>query len=324
MMKAMVNTTFGGPGVFNLKQVPKPMPGKKDVLIKVHATSVNEADRFTRCGKPTRLLGLAGFFVGFFSPKNTILGWDVSGEVEAVGKSVTKFQPGDLVYGCQSVSKANAEYCCVNEDALGLKPSNLSHAQAATIPLAACTALCGFQLLNIKKGDSILILGASGGVGHFALQIAGWYTDEVTALCSTTHIDNAKQMGAKHVIDYTKEDFTKITEKYDVIFDCVGVNRNTKPYTYSRCKSHLADGGTFLTVDPGGYMLLAGAFYPACKGANCNATTENLDILTEKAESGAIKPIIDGTFSLENMAQAHEAFDAGHLHGKISVTILQD
>src|SRR5436305_6953001 len=218
LMKAIVNTHYGSPDVLQLKEVERPTPKDNEVLVKVHAASVNAAEWHLLRGKPF-LMRLMGF--GLLKPKNTILGAAMAGRVEAVGRNVKQLQPGDEIFG--DVSKcgwgAFAEYVCAREDALALKPANVTFEEAAAVPLAAVTALLGLRAKGqIQPGQQVLIHGAGGGVGTFAVQIAKAFGAEVTGVCSTRNVDMVRSLGADQVIDYTQEDFTKNGQRYDFIF----------------------------------------------------------------------------------------------------------
>ena len=229
-MKAIVYTHYGPPEVLKLEDVQKPVPQDDEVLVKVHAASANAADWHLMRGQPF-LMRLMGF--GLLKPKNTILGSDIAGRVEAVGRNVKQFQPGDEVFG--NIQGGFAEYVCAREDALVLKPANISFEEAAAVPLAALTALHGIRDKGqIKPGQKVLINGASGGVGTFAVQIAKYFWAEVTAVCSTEKMEMARSIGADHVIDYTQEDFTKSGWHYDLI---LGVNGFRSIFDYKRALS---------------------------------------------------------------------------------------
>ncbi len=315
-MKAIVYEEFGSADVLELKEVEKPTPKNDELLVKVHATSVNAIDIIFRSGAKM-LFGLTKLMAGFKKPKVNILGFDVSGEVESVGKKVTQFKEGDLIYGALKPSGANAEYVCVLEKSVAIKPANMSHEEAAAVPDTACTALHGLRdKVTIKEGQRVLIYGASGGVGTFAIQIARLFTPEVTAVCSTDKVSNAQSLGAKDVIDYTKEDFTKNGQIYDIIFDAVG----RKKISYDNCKNSLNENGTFVTVD-----LESVAFKQIrnkrIKSYLAPITTEKLDFLREQIEAGKIKSIIEKVFPLSQTAEAHKYYEKGHLKGKVVITI---
>ena len=315
-MKAIVYTKFGPPDVLQLKEVEKPVPKDNEVLIKVHATSVNAIDIIFRSGAKM-LFGLTKLMAGFKKPKCKILGFDASGEVESVGKNVKKFKKGDLIYGASQTPGANAEYFCIPEDNVAIKPANMSHEEAAAVPDTACTALTGLRdKVNIQDGQRVLIYGASGGVGSYAVQIARLYTTEVTAVCSTNKVSMAQSLGANSVIDYTKEDFTKNGQTYDVIFDAVG----RKKISYSNCKNSLDENGIFVTTD------LESVFFKRIlnkrvKSYLAPVTTEKLDFLRDNIEAGKIKSVIDKTFPLSQTAEAHRYYEEGHPKGKIAITM---
>ena len=231
-MKAIVQNDYGSPDALSLKEIDKPEVGEHDVLIRVHAASLNAGDYFTMKGSPW----LVRTSVGFPKPKDYVLGWDVAGCVEAVGSAVTNFQPGDEVY-C-ACSGAFAEYACAPEDTVGLKPANLTFAQAAAVPTAALTALRGLRDVGkVQPGQKVLINGASGGVGTFSVQIAKSLGAEVTGVCSTRNVEMVSEIGADHVVDYTREDFTQSGQQYDLILD------NVASRSFSDLRSALAPGG---------------------------------------------------------------------------------
>src|SRR5437588_1524918 len=237
-MRAIVYHTYGSPDVLKLEEVQKPVPQDDEVLVKVHATSVNAGDWHLLRAKPF-LMRLMGY--GLLKPKNSILGSDIAGRVEAVGRNVTQFQQDDEVFG--NIRGGLAEYVCAREDALVLKPANLSFEEAAAVPMAAVTALQGLRYKGqIQPGQKVLINGASGGVGTFAVQIAKSFGAEVTAVCSTRNVAMARSIGADHVIDYTQEDFTRNGQRYDLI---LGVNGYRPILAYRRA---LRPGGIYVMV----------------------------------------------------------------------------
>ena len=299
-MKAIVYTKYGPPDVLQLKEVEKPASKDDEVLIEVHAASVNAYDwhLLTADIFLVRLMG-----GGLLKPKNTIPGIDIAGRVETVGRNVKQFRPGDEVFGDISASSNGgfAEYVSVPESALVLKPANLSFEEAAAVPMAAVTALQGLRDKGqIQPGQKVLINGASGGVGTFAVQIAKYFGAEVTAVCSTRNVDLAHSLGADHVIDYTKEDFTNRGELYDFIFNAVG-KRKAKLL----CKKALTPNGKHITVDDGSPKV----------------HIEDLILLKELVEAGKIKPVIDRCYPLEQMAEAHRYVDRGHKKGNIVITV---
>src|SRR5260370_1455350 len=240
-MKAIVEHTYGSPNVLQLKEIEKPTPQDNEVLVHVHAASVNAADWHLMRGTPF----LARLENGLLKPKNTKLGADIAGRVEAVGRNVTQFQIGDEVFGALSLSVLGgfAEDVCAPEELLALKPAKVTFAQAAAVPVAAFTALQGLRNKGqIQPGQKVLINGASGGVGTFAVQIAKSFGTEVTGVCSTRNLDMVRSIGAGHVIDYTQADFTKNGQRYDLIYDAVG-NRSVSDY-----KRALSPQGTCVLV----------------------------------------------------------------------------
>jgi NADPH:quinone reductase-like Zn-dependent oxidoreductase len=316
-MKAIVYEKFGTPNVLELKEVDKPIPKSDEVLVKVYATSVNAIDIIFRSGAKM-LFGITKLMAGFKRPKVKILGFDVSGEVESVGNKVTRFEKGDLIYGALQSAGANAEYVCIPEGRAAKKPANMNHAEAAAVPDTACTALFGLMdKVSIQKGQKVLIYGASGGVGSYAIQIVRLFTSDVTAVCSTDKVKSAQSLGATAVIDYTKDDFTKNGQKYDVLFDAVG----RKKITYSMCKNSLARNGLFVTTDLES-VVFRYMFNKRVKSYLAPVTTEKLDFLRENIEAGKIKSIIDKEFPLSKTAEAHKAYEQGHLKGKIAVTVI--
>src|SRR5436305_3646774 len=238
-MKAIVYHTYGSPDVLKLEEVEKPTPKDNEVLVKVHAASVNAGDwAHLLRGKPF-LMRLMGF--GLLKPKHQILGTDIAGRVEAVGRNVKQFQPGDEVFG--SIRGGFAEYVCAREDSLVLKPANISFEQAASVPIAAVTALQGLRDKGrIQPGQKVLINGAAGGVGTFAVQIAKSFGAEVTGVCSTRNVDRVRSIGADQVIDYTQEDFTKTGQRYDIILDAVG------NHSLLACRRALNPKGIYVAV----------------------------------------------------------------------------
>lgn len=315
-MKAIAYEEFGSADVFELKDVEKPIPKDDELLVKVHATTVNAIDIIFRSGA-SLLFGFTKIMAGFRKPKCKILGFDVSGEVESVGNNVTKFKKGDLVYGAAQKPGANAEYFCIPEKIAAIKPANMTHVEAATVPDTGCVALTFLRdKVNISDGQRVLIYGASGGVGSYALQVARLYTNDVTAVCSTNKISNAKSLGAKSVIDYIKEDFTKNGQTYDVIFDAVG----RKKTSYKKCKNSLSKNGIFVTTD------LESVFFrriwdKKVKSGWGATNAEKLDFLRENIEAGRIKSVIDKTFPLNQTADAHRYYEEGHPKGKIVIAI---
>jgi len=322
-MKAIVNTKYGSPEVLQLKEVEKPVPGENEVLVKVHAASMNAADWHLMRAKPF----IARFAFGLFRPKHTILGADIAGVVEAVGKDVKLFKVGDEVFG--DISECGwggfAEYTCAHEKALAKKPSNVSFEQAAAVPLAANTALQGLRTTGkIKPGQKVLINGASGGVGTYAVQIAKLLGAEVTAVCSSKNMEMVRSLGADHVIDYSREDFTKNGIKYDLILAANGYNciRDYK-HSLSAQGNYVMSGGTNKQLFQ---ALLLGPLLSEKKGRQLTALMskpdrDNLQYLKDQLAMGKIVPVIDRTFSLAEVPDAMRYLEEGHARGKIVINM---
>ena len=326
-MKAIVYTEYGSPDVLHLKDVAKPVPADDEVLVKVHAVSVNAADLHLLRADPF-LIRLSS---GFLKPKHTILGSDIAGRVEAVGSNAKQFKPGDEVFGDISACGWGgfAEYGCVREDALALKPTNLSFEQAAVVPMAAVTALQGIRHAGqIRPGQKALINGASGGVGTFAVQLAKSFGAEVTAVCSTRNLETARSIGADHVIDYTKEDFATNGQQYDLILAANG-DRSISDY-----KRALSPTGVY--VQTGGSMgqmtqaMIQGPWISMTgskKMSNMGVAKPNqsdLVLMKELLESGKVKPVIDRCYPLSEVPAALRYLEEGHAQGKVVITVAQN
>jgi len=323
-MKAILQTKYGPPDVLQLKEVEKPSPTETQVLVKVHAASVNALDwrPFEMSPILVRLMGgLMGG--GLLKPKDTSMGVDVAGRVEAVGGSVKQFQPGDEVFG---VAKgAFAEYACAAENKLALKPANLSFEAAAAVPIAAFTALQGLRDKGrIQPGQKVLIYGASGGVGTFAVQIAKAFGAEVTAVCSTRNLDIARSIGADHVIDYMREDFTKDGQHYDLI---LAVNGYHPILDYRRSLSPsgicVVLGGSMAQIFQG---LLLGPLVSRIgskKIGNMLARSNQKDLvfMRELLEAGKVVPVIDRCYPLSEVAEAIRYLVEEHAQGKVVITV---
>jgi NADPH:quinone reductase-like Zn-dependent oxidoreductase len=329
-MKAVVYTRFGPPDVLEIRDIKKPAPNDDQVLVKVRAASVNPLDWHFMEGTPyvMRLM-----MVGIRKPKDPRLGVDYAGTVEAVGKNVTQFKPGDEVFGNRS--GAFAEYLCARPDrAIALKPANMTFEQAAAVPVAGLTALQGLRDKgHVQPGQKVLINGASGGVGTFAVQIAKTFGAEVTGVCSGRNADMVRSLGADHVIDYTKEDFSKGDERYDVILDNVG----TQPL--SRFRRVLKPNGICVMIGGGGpndgrwvgpmtRPLKAKVMSPFISQKMgmmmAQANKEDLNILADLMQSGKVTPVIDRMYPLSQIADAIRYLELGHARGKVIITIAQD
>lgn len=317
-MKAIVYTEYGSPDVLHLKEVVKPTPKDNEVLVEIYAASANAADWHLMRAEPF----LARLENGLLKPKNTKLGADIAGRVEAVGRNVTQFQVGDDVFGSMPLDVLGgfAEYVCANEDLLALKPARLTFEQAAAVPLAAFTALQGLRDKGqIQQGQRVLINGASGGVGTFAVQIAKSFGTEVTGVCSTRNLDMVHSIGADHVIDYTKEDFTKNGQHYDLIFDAVG-NRSVSDYQRALSPDGICSVAGFTSLSRFfQVMLMGGKKIGLMETAKGNK--KDLHIIKELLEAGKVVPVIDRCFPLSEVAGAIRYLEAGHAQGKVVITV---
>lgn len=322
-MKAIIVEQYGTPDVMEFKDVEKPTPKDNEVLVKVYAASINMADWHLL----TADIFLVRLEMGLLKPKNKILGADMAGRVEAVGKNVTQFQPGDEIFGdlARSGFGSLAEYVAVPEDVLALKPVNLTFEEAAAYPMAAVTALQGLRDMGkIQPGHKVLIQGASGGVGSFAVQIAKVLGAEVTAVCSTPNIELVRSLGADHVIDYTKEDFTKNGKQYDLILAVNGYHpiNDYKRALTSKGIYVMAGGATKQMFE----ALLRSSFISEKNGRKLGVLTalpkqEDLVYLKGLTEAGKLKPVIDKRFPLNEAAHALRYLGEGHARGKVVITV---
>lgn len=319
-MKAMVYNEYGPPEVMQLRETEKPVPKDNEVLIKIYATSVSSGDSRLRRADPFAVR----IFNGLTKPRKvTVLGNEFAGEIEATGKDVKLFRTGDKVFGQTGLTLgANAEYKCLPEDGtIALKPSNLTYEEAAVIPFGGGTALHFLRKGNIKSGQKVLVYGASGSVGTAAVQLARYFGAEVTCVCSTANIALVKSLGAEKVVDYTKEDFTKTGNTYDIIMDTTGKSH------FSGCINSLKPEGVYLRVV---HMALS----PVLRGLWTSITSkrkviggiaaelkENLVFLKELIEAGKFKPVIDRVYQLEQIGEAHRYVDNGHKKGNIAITV---
>ncbi len=319
-MKAIMFTKYGPPDVLQLREVEKPAPNDGEVLVEIHAASANPADYHRMRGGLARLVGWL-----LRIPQNPRLGTDVAGRVEAVGSNITQFKPGDEVFG--GCAGSFAEYASARENRLALKPANSSFEQAAAVPVAAITALQGLRDKGkIKSGQRVLVNGASGGVGTFAVQIAKSFGTEVTGVCSTRNLDMVRSIGADHVIDYTQKDFTRNGQRYDLIYDAVG-NRSISDY-----KRALNPGGTCVIA---GFSTLPRLFEHVILGPLRSKTgnkkvglmgiakinQKDLVFLKELLEAGKVVPVIDRRYPLSETAEAIRYLEQGHARGKVVITV---
>ncbi len=317
-MKAILFTKYGSPDVLQFTDVEKPIPGDDEVLVKVHAASANPADWHIMRGAPF----LARLVNGLFKPKHPRLGADVAGRVEATGKNVTQFHAGDEVFGELSLNKMGsfAEYVCANEDTFALKPVNMTFEQAAAVPLAAFTALQGLRDKGqIKSGQKVLINGASGGVGTFAVQIAKSYGTEVTGVCSTRNLELVRSIGADHVIDYTKEDFTNNGQRYDLIFDAIG-NRSVSDLKRALTPNGIGSIAGFTSLP----LLFSAMFFGGKQVGlmeTASANKKDLLFIKELLESGKIVPVIDRAYPLSETPEAIRYLETSRARGKVVITV---
>lgn len=330
-MKAIVYTEYGPPDVLQLKEVEKPAPRENEILIRNHATNVNIGDIWARNFKkitpskftmPLPLWFPSRMYFGFTKPRVNILGSEFAGEVEAVGKEVKRFRKGDQVFGYRGQKMgANAEYLCMPEDGLvAIKPVNMTYEEAATIPYGALTALSLLRKVGIQRGQKVLINGASGSIGSAAVQLAKYFGAEVTGVCGTPRLEFVRILGADKVLDYTREDFTRNGETYDLIFDILGKS------SFSSCKNALKQKGIYLLASfkiKQLFQMLWTSITPG-KKVVCTLSSENpkdLIFIKELVEAGKIKSIIDRCYPLEQTAEAHRYIEKGYKTGSVIITI---
>ena len=319
-MKAIVYEEYGAPSeVLELKEVEKPSPKENEVLVKIHASSINFGDNALVRGEPF----VARLWSGLLKPKYRIPGGDMAGQVEAVGRDVKQFQPGDEVYADIGAFGfgAYAEYVSVPEDALTLKPANISYEEAAAVPQYAVVALQGLRDEGqVQRGQKVLINGASGGVGTFAVQIAKSFGAEVTGVCSTRNLDLVRSFGADHVIDYTKEDFTEGEQRYDLILDIVA-NRSVKDYTHA-----LNPGGSYVAVAFNASSLFLGSLISRTEGKKVSSLVHKTNVadlvyMRELIEAGKVVPVINRTYPLSEVAEALQYYVEGNPSGKVVIAV---
>ncbi|MBV6708804.1 NAD(P)-dependent alcohol dehydrogenase [Bacillus thuringiensis] len=301
-MKAIICTKYGPPNVLQLQNVETPKPKKNEVLVKIHATSVSTGDcRIRGFNSPLLFWIPMRIILGFRKPRKPILGVELSGEIEDIGTDVTQLKKGDQVFALTELNLGGyAEYTCVHESGLiALKPTNVTYEEAAVIPFGGTSALHFLRKGQIKKGQRVLIYGASGSVGTAAIQLAKYFGATVTAICSSSNFDLVTTLGADNVIDYMKEDFTKRGEHYDIIFDAVG------KYKKSLCTDALMPNGKYVSVN----------------GMMAKVSKEDMNLLKQLAETEKLKPVIDRTYRLEEIAEAHIYVEKGHKKGNVSIIL---
>ncbi|HZV85952.1 MAG TPA: NAD(P)-dependent alcohol dehydrogenase [Candidatus Binatus sp.] len=323
-MKAIVYHRYGSPDVLSYEEMAKPAPAENEVLIRVRAAAANPYDWHFMRGEPYPVRIMAG---GLRKPKDPRLGADVAGEIEAVGRSITRFKPGDAVFG--SCKGAFAEYTCASESKLAMKPDNVTFEQAASVPIAAFTALQGLRDKGkLQPGQKVLINGAAGGVRTFAVQIAKSFGAEVTGVCSTRNVGMVRSIGADQVVDYTQEDFTKSARRYDVILDCVG------NHSFSECRRVLNPRGIYVGAGGTTDNWMIGPLTSAIKAlvlswfvsqkqvmVLAKPSNEDLAIMGKLMESGKVTPVIDRSYSLSEVPEAIRYLEAGHARGKVVITV---
>lgn len=319
-MKAIICTEYGSPDVLQLKEVEKPIPKDDEILIRIYSTTVNSGDVRIRKADPFAVR----LFFGLLRPKTRILGSVFAGEIEAIGKDVNRFKVGDQIFGSTGMGfGAYAEYVCLPEEgAIALKPANMTYEEAAAIPFGATTSLIFLRDKgNIQNGQKILVYGASGALGTAAVQLAHYFGAEVTGLCSTANLELVKSLGADKVIDYTKEDFTKSGQTYDIVFDTVGKS------PFSGCLKSLKEKGVYLkAVHLNLLPILRGLWTSMTstkkvRGAIAIPCKEDLIFLKELIEAGKMKSVIDRSYPLEQIAEAHRFVEQGHKKGNVVIIV---
>ena len=323
-MKAIVWTKYGSPDGLQLKEVDKPTPKDNEVLIRIYATTVTAGDCEIRSLKVHASLWLVmRIWMGLINPRNKILGTELAGEIESVGKNVKRFKEGDQVFGSSGVGfGTNAEYKCLPEEGeLAVKPVNMTYEEAAAVPFGGRDALYFLRKGNVQSGQKVLIYGAGGSIGTFAVQLAKYFGAEVTAVDSKEKLEMLLSIGADHVIDYTQEDFTKNGEIYDIVFDVVG------KISFLRSKKSLKETGFYLLANPGLLQMVQGRWTSMTSskkvifGATSFEGTEHLFFLKKLIEEGKVISVIDRRYPLEQIAEAHRYVDTGQKAGNVVITV---
>ena len=317
-MKAVISTKYGAPGILQIKEVEKPVPGENELLIKIHASSVSSGDARMRRADPF----VIRLIFGFSKPRKPIPGVVVAGEIEAVGSSVSRFNIGDQVFGSTGMAfGAHAEYVAVPEDAvLALKPATISYEEAAAIPFGGTAAMHYLRLASIQAGQKVLVYGASGALGTMAIQLARNLGAEVTAVCSAANFDLVKSLGADKVIDYTREDFTRKREHYDVVFETLGKS------PLGKTLRSVKKGGQLLLASAGMGTMIRGAFRSAIGNKKIASgvikeTSEDMDYFKLLIEEGKLQAVIDRIYTLKQISEAHAYVDEGHKKGNVIIAV---
>ena len=320
-MRAVIYDRYGAPEVLRLEEVERPVPEDDEVLVKIHATTVNRTDCGFRSGKPF----ISRFFTGLRRPKNTILGMELAGEVEAVGTAVTEFEVGDHVFGGKGFG-AHAEFVCIRESApLAQKPAGMTFEEAAAVYDGATLALACLRKADLRRGRSILIYGASGSVGTAGVQLARYFGADVTAVCNTKNLELVRSLGADEVVDYTREDFTKNGKTYDVVFDAVG------KHSFRRCRRSLKPGATYIDTDPGflwhvPLLALVTRWIgdTRVRMGIARYTKKDVLLLKELIEAGNYRAVIDRRYPLQDVVEATRYVETGQKTGNVILTVSGD